>query len=71
MPSQLTPTEQFAALCVLDALYDFVAASPLSVFSQEQVLALIEAVRTNDAVFDDDVITAQMIVTATFAPIAS
>ena len=67
MPSPLSPEQQFAALSVLDLLCDLVSASPLRVYSQEQVIDLLLAVRSDVRVFDAEVAAAQLIASSAVA----
>ena len=64
MNSPMAPQEQFQALNTLDYLSDLFTAAEKKTFTREEVLIVIDRVRSDSEMFDTDVVIAQQIATA-------
>jgi hypothetical protein len=66
MLSPITPNEQFQALNILEVLSDLFSAAGEKTFTCGEVLVVIDAIRSDPAFFDPDVVVAQQIATREF-----
>ncbi len=63
MMEQLSPLDQFAALCTIDAISDLFTASTKEMFTRDEVLSVLNNFRSDPDFFDPDVVVAQQIAT--------
>lgn len=64
MSSPMSPSEQFQALNVLDFLSDLFAAAGKTSFTREEILIILDDVRSDPEMFDRTVVIAQQMATA-------
>lgn len=64
MASPMSPQEQFQALNTLDYLSDLFTATEKKIFTQEEILIVLDNVRSDADMFDRVVLIAQQMATA-------
>ena len=64
MPENPSPEQQFGALCVLEYVSDLFTAAGKDLFTREEVLVILAAVKNDPDFFDRDVIEAYSQATA-------
>ncbi len=58
MPSQLTTDDQFAGLTILEYLSGLFTGAGTDTFTRDQVLVIIDCVRSDPELFDPEVVIA-------------